>query len=657
MKKIFSLMLLSSALLSCRSSSGRSALDAASFSDGTWTYLVYYNPDPSVLRFVINKCRSTTEIDAVVSEGKDLNKAKALCNGEVSTPAPSDLKEAIASQISNISFDDILNSKMNRSNYLTNEVASIQSQIDRLNSEMSALDASSSRKHSLQDDHDLKAIDLQDLIKQQAELNTALAASKSQASMKALKDLDLIDTLRLVEKGQESANLAADIFISMLADKDKIYKLDVNKNRILVKAIQNFDAICRNDTRTFESGEIDQGVERMTYACMKGGLVSFTSITCPLPGYERVSGACVFTGKGLALANITASHSGICAVTKGKAVTCWGKAGSFPLNYIATSEVKPAGFGRLPETSPKLGGIGFGGTGTPIAQMLGNSVIGADHAMCSLDSSNKINRCWPELNSAPINTDAFTSVQSGYAHYCGLTADKTVKCWGENSFNQMSVPFLSNVTALSAAGQSTCALTSDGKVNCLGTMMGNLNQSLANSPGDMKKAIAISTGAMHACAIMDDNSVRCWGENEYGQTSVPSDLGGVRSVGAGRFQTCAITMSKDLRCWGKDNSSATFADAPKLQNVARIFIGNLGLNICAKTLDDKVFCWGTLQYGVNTDDRNAIEYSVTPPANLGKVDDIVISSVGYICARMSSGGLTCWGNVDGMGSIPAIFQN
>jgi hypothetical protein len=660
MKKILSLLLLSTALISCRSSSGRSNLDAASFADGNMTYLAYSNTDPNVAGIIINKCLTTPEITAIMGDRNNLEKAKALCKAELISVSNDAMRVAISAQISSISVDEILNAKTNRLKYVTGEINRMEQTVSSLKIEIANLSASSANeesKRTLQRMQETISSQLADLQTQQKELSSALSAAKNDASMKMLKDIDIKDTLQLVEKGKENADQAADIFM-MLLNKNVLYNLDVNRNRILVKAIQNFDPVCKNDSRTFADGQYDQGLERISYDCVKGGGIRYNQISCPVAGYERNGNTCVFTGKGVNVSTMSASHSGLCAVTKGKAVTCWGKAGTFPLNHIATTSVKAAGFGR--KTEEELaglgGGVGFGGSGgTPIAQMLGNFVVGSDHAMCSLDGSNKLNRCWPEVNAAPLDNDVFTAVQGGYAHYCGITANKAVKCWGENSYNQTSVVNgLSDVKSIAIGEQSSCALTESGKVECWGTHVGPRSSSMANAPSNLGKVIAISNGASHACAIGEDNAVRCWGQNDYGQTNVPSDLGAVRTVLAARYQSCAITVANGLRCWGGIASTDKFPvqPAPALSDVTRLTSGNFGFNVCAITKAGKVSCWGSKSYSGES------SYDVNPPANLGSVEDVAITAMGYFCGRMTSGGLSCWGNVKETGAnIPAIFSN
>ena len=70
----------------------------------------------------------------------------------------------------------------------------------------------------------------------------------------------------------------------------------------------------------------------------------------------------------------------------------------------------------------------------------------------------------------------------------------------------------------------------------------------------------------HACAILDDESLKCWGYNGYGQLGIGSttnqntpqtvDLGTGRtavSVSLGQQHTCAVLDDGSLKCWGRNN--------------------------------------------------------------------------------------------------------
>jgi alpha-tubulin suppressor-like RCC1 family protein len=71
-----------------------------------------------------------------------------------------------------------------------------------------------------------------------------------------------------------------------------------------------------------------------------------------------------------------------------------------------------------------------------------------------------------------------------------------VKCWGRNDVGQL--------------GLGDAAERSDGP--------GEMGESLpAVNLGTGKTAMAIAAGHYHTCALLNDSSVKCWGDNVYGE--------------------------------------------------------------------------------------------------------------------------------------------
>ena len=60
----------------------------------------------------------------------------------------------------------------------------------------------------------------------------------------------------------------------------------------------------------------------------------------------------------------------------------------------------------------------------------------------------------------------------------------------------------------------------------------------------------IEAGDHHTCALKTDQTVVCWGGNQYGQLNVPGGLGSVVQVNAGGEQSCAVKADGTMVCWG-----------------------------------------------------------------------------------------------------------
>jgi alpha-tubulin suppressor-like RCC1 family protein len=106
--------------------------------------------------------------------------------------------------------------------------------------------------------------------------------------------------------------------------------------------------------------------------------------------------------------------------------------------------------------------------------------------------------------------------------------------WGDtnNAFPSGLMPIDLGGTAISiiAGDLFTCALFDDGSVHCWGAnASGQLGQGHTNAIGDDEApsdgvgvdlggvAIQVSAGGYHACAVLEDFTVMCWGEGGSGQ--------------------------------------------------------------------------------------------------------------------------------------------
>ncbi|MEZ5383794.1 MAG: S-layer homology domain-containing protein [Microthrixaceae bacterium] len=223
------------------------------------------------------------------------------------------------------------------------------------------------------------------------------------------------------------------------------------------------------------------------------------------------------------------------------------------------------------------------------------------------------------------------TIDAGGQFMCAIVSGG-LKCWGNGVGGQLgngvnvdaSTPvnvsgLSSGVTGISAGGFHACALLSDTTVRCWGE--GNAGELGDNTAYDrdtpvavlgLTGATAIAAGGSHSCALLSGGTVTCWGENYYGQlgdgtttnrlapVAVPG-LTSVASIQAGRHHTCAILTNGTAKCWGRN------------------FAGSLG-------------------DGTQTD-----RSSPTTVSGLSGVESMALGG-GHTCALLVGGTAKCWGS-------------
>jgi alpha-tubulin suppressor-like RCC1 family protein len=124
--------------------------------------------------------------------------------------------------------------------------------------------------------------------------------------------------------------------------------------------------------------------------------------------------------------------------------------------------------------------------------------------------------------------------------------------------------------------------------------------------------VDIAIGVNHACAVIRDGAVKCWGSNAYGKLgdgttdtrATPAGVlglgGSATQVAAGTDHTCALVTAGRVKCWGSNAhgqlGDGSYSDRPLPADVAglaaAVAIAAGGHRSCALLADGQVLCWG-----------------------------------------------------------------
>jgi alpha-tubulin suppressor-like RCC1 family protein len=423
---------------------------------------------------------------------------------------------------------------------------------------------------------------------------------------------------------------------------------------------------------------IDNGNEHTCVIMENGGVKCWGSNDHGQLGdgtQERRSEPVEVVGLGSGVMAVSAGTDHTCALKEDGSVLCWGA--------NADGQV---GDGTQQD---RLAPVAISGLPADVV-----AIAASDGFSCALSATSTM--CWGRNGSGQLGngsteghltpTDAALpsgglSIAVGYKHGCVLLAEGKdaqgfgrIRCWGHNEWGQLganpgyqprSVDGLSGVMSVTGGGAHTCVLTDAGGVRCWGTnwsgQLGDGSTVTRFQPQDVSGlqvgVQTVDAGGMHTCALLTAGSVRCWGNNFYGQlgdgtkqdrlapVAVSGLAGSVDALSVGRYDTCVL-LDGSPWCWGLANGPVPVKVGGLGEQVQAILPG--GGYMCAITQNGGSKCWGANQYGQlgdGTYDKRTLPVDVVGLTGDASVRVAALSADAYhTCALASNGEVWCWGS-------------
>ena len=159
----------------------------------------------------------------------------------------------------------------------------------------------------------------------------------------------------------------------------------------------------------------------------------------------------------------------------------------------------------------------------------------------------------------------------------------------------VAVSNITNGADISMGYYHACALLDNGTVNCWGKgefgQLGNgtASTNVINTPvtvSNIDTAIAISVGQLHTCAILSGGTIKCWGHGGSGMLgngstsnqSTPvsvSNINNAIAISSGYNHTCAILSDSSIKCWG-DGSAGQLGNGSNSSSSSPVFVSGFG---------------------------------------------------------------------------------
>ena len=342
----------------------------------------------------------------------------------------------------------------------------------------------------------------------------------------------------------------------------------------------------------------------------------------------------------------------------------------------------------------------------------------AESMECSIDLSDFVGISTIRYEFVPENStnlETHSSVlATGSAHSCAILENGSAMCWGLDNLGQLgdggdatnlnkptsfvSIDAGQTISQIYARQSRTCIILNDATASCWGFnedgQAGDDSTNTYKSPTvevqfpDEKQVKSMGMGLKHTCAILEDDTLTCWGLDSYGalgngntdtsdkytpQTiSTPTDRRVVK-VEPGATHTCILLDDGGVMCWGRDNvgqlgnggtsetihTPSSNVELPEGRAATDLTVGDH--HSCALLDNGSITCWGLNNHGQlgenSTTNRDVPVYAHLP---IGSAARSVTVGPHSSCAILQNSSVYCWGHNNygrlGIGVSGGIYQ-
>ncbi|MBO9533670.1 MAG: hypothetical protein J7513_11930 [Solirubrobacteraceae bacterium] len=272
----------------------------------------------------------------------------------------------------------------------------------------------------------------------------------------------------------------------------------------------------------------------------------------------------------------------------------------------------------------------------------------------------------PTATPSPSTGPGVRTLAAGWQQSCALE-DGTAWCWGDQAVGDpyYDIPtkrltpeaWINGVRSLSTWGAVTCAVLTDGRVNC------RRHYSASEVSGEVLPGVtdvaAVAIGGNQVCFVRNAGTVGCFSGAYVSSDDRPdpdvipvSDAPGIddaSAVAVGHDHYCVLRSTGAVQCFGDNDSGqlgigtftppATPEAVHDLADVADISAD--GDQTCALRTDGTVWCWGKVWKGATAPSQ---ESQATPAQvyDLGAAKAISVHA-DFSCLVRVNGSVACWG--------------